>query len=79
MGEILVSEVISKKKEKVLELSVLNNVASLSFMRVRFCLVQRETNVYLVTGNDKPDNLVNCTIRIEGCAQSRAGSCSCSC
>ena len=67
VGEILVSEVIFKKKEKVPELLVLNNVDRLSFMGVRFCLAQRETNMYLVTGDNKPDNLVDGTIRREGC------------
>ena len=77
MGKILVGEVISKKKEKVPELSVLNNVDRLSFMGVRFCLAQRETNAYLVTGDNKLDNLVDGTIRREGCVQNGAGSCSC--
>ena len=79
MGEILIGEVISKKKEKVLELSVLNNVNRLSFMGVKFCSAQRETNMYLVTGDDKPDNLVDGTVRREGCVWNGAGSCSCSC
>jgi len=79
VGEILVGEVISKKKEKVPELSVLNDIDRLSFMGVRFCLAQREINAYLVTGDNKPDNLVNGTLRREGCAWNRAGSCSCSC
>lgn len=76
MGEILVGEVISKKKKEVPKLSVLNDVDRLSFMRVKFCSAQREVNAYLVTGDDKLDNLVDGTIRREGCAQNGAGSCS---
>ena len=75
-----------KKKEEVPELSVPNNVDRLSFMGVRFCLAQRETNAYLVTGNDKPDNLVNGTLsgekgvhRMELVAAAVAANCDASC
>ena len=56
MGEILISEVISKKKKEVPKLLVLNDVDRLSFMRIKFCSAQREVNAYLVTGDDKLDN-----------------------
>ena len=66
----------SLKKKKVPKLSVLNDMDRLSFMRVKLCLAQREVNAYLVTGDDKLDNLVDGTIRREGCAQNGTGGCS---
>ena len=66
-----------KKKKKVLEFLVFNNMDRLSFMGVRFYSAQRETNMCLVTGDDKLDNLVNGTVRREWWVWNGAGGCSC--